>query len=123
MSFWRKSLGAQGEKRAEAHLKKNGYRIIDKNVRSRFGEIDLIAMDGETLAFCEVRTRGGQMLDEAAESVNFGKQQRLAQLAAAYLQQHSELADAPCRFDVILLQKVGPDWSIELLTDAFRPGW
>jgi putative endonuclease len=123
MTIWRKLLGDQGEQMAEAYLKKNGYRIIERNIRSRFGEMDLIAMEGNTLVFCEVRSRGGHSLDQAAESIGDGKQQRLIRLAEAYLQKHPELSDHACRFDVVLLQKVEDLWTIDLIPDAFRPGW
>jgi putative endonuclease len=123
MTAWRKLLGQQGERMAERHLEKKGYRIIDRNIRSRFGEMDLIAIDGETLVFCEVRSRGGRCLTQAAESIGANKQRRLIRLAEAYLQERPELADHACRFDAVLLQKDGEQWSIAVIQDAFRPGW
>ncbi|MBF0193319.1 MAG: YraN family protein [Magnetococcales bacterium] len=123
MTILRKLLGNQGEQKACDYLQQKGYFIIDRNVRSRFGEMDLVAMDGETLVFCEVRSRGGQAIDEAAQSIGAAKQQRLVRLAQAYLQKRPELGDYECRFDAILVQKVGSVWSINLITDAFRPGW
>ncbi|MBF0454623.1 MAG: YraN family protein [Magnetococcales bacterium] len=123
MTEWRKWLGDRGEQVAESYVKREGFRIVDRNVRTRFGEMDLIAMDGDTLVFCEVRSRGGGSLDEAAESIGVRKQQRLIHLAQVYLQKHPELADCPCRFDAILLQKKGKTWLVERIADAFRPGW
>jgi putative endonuclease len=123
VTLLRKLLGNQGEQKACDYLKQCGYLIIDRNVRSRFGEIDLIAMDGETLVFCEVRSRGGQALAQAAESIGVAKQRRLNRLAQAYLQKRPEFCDHECRFDAVLVQKSGGVWSVNLITDAFRPGW
>jgi putative endonuclease len=123
MTVWRKLLGEQGEKMASAYLEKQGYKILDRNIRSRSGEIDLIAMDGKTLVFCEVRARGGESLAQAAESIGVKKQQRLIRLAEEYLQKHQEFSDHDCRFDAVLLQKERERWSLSLITDAFRPGW
>ncbi|MBF0358902.1 MAG: YraN family protein [Magnetococcales bacterium] len=123
MTVWRKLLGDQGEKMASAYLEKHGYKILDRNIRSRSGEIDLIAMDGNTLVFCEVRTRGGRSLDQAAESIDVRKQQRLTRLAEEYLQKHQEFSDHDCRFDAVLLQKEQDRWTLSLIADAFRPGW
>jgi putative endonuclease len=123
MTLLRKLLGNQGEQKACDYLQQRGYLIVDRNVRSRFGEIDIIAMDGETLVFCEVRSRGGQALAQAAESIGEVKQHRLHRLAQAYLQKRPELADHECRFDAVLVQKSGNEWSVNLITDAFRPGW
>jgi putative endonuclease len=123
MTIWRKRLGDKGEKLAEAHLKKKGYQIIDRNIRTRFGEMDLVAMEGSELVFCEVRSRGGPALHEAAESIGEKKQRQLVRLAEAYLQKRSDLADYACRFDAILVQKNQGVWTVKIIEDAFRPGW
>jgi putative endonuclease len=123
MTLLRKLLGNHGEQKACDYLQQRGYLIVERNVRSRFGEIDVIAMDGETLVFCEVRSRGGQALEQAAQSIGVVKQQRLHRLAQAYLQKRPEYSDHECRFDAVLVQKAGDTWSINLITDAFRPGW
>ncbi|MBF0444738.1 MAG: YraN family protein [Magnetococcales bacterium] len=123
MTILRKLLGNQGEQKACDYLQQRGYLIIERNVRSRFGEIDLVAMDGKTLVFCEVRSRGGQALAQAAESIGVNKQHRLHRLASAYLQKRPEFLDHECRFDAVLVQKSGDTWSIRLIIDAFRPGW
>jgi putative endonuclease len=123
VTLLRKLLGNQGEQKACDYLQQSGYLIVDRNVRSRFGEIDLVAMDGETLVFCEVRSRSGQALAQAAESIGVAKQHRLHRLAQAYLQTRPQLCDLECRFDAVLVQKSGGVWSINLIKDAFRPGW
>lgn len=92
MNPGRRDLGAFGERVAAAHLEAKGYRIRARNFRCREGEIDIVAEDGETLVFVEVRTRRGNALGTPAESVTVAKQRRLLTVARAYLQEH---ADAP----------------------------
>lgn len=96
----RRSLGDFGERVAAAHLEAQGYRIVDRNFRTREGEIDIVAEKEGCLAFVEVRTRRGREMGTAAESITPRKQQRLLALAQAYLQAHE---DAPVRqrIDVI----------------------
>jgi putative endonuclease len=99
----RRDLGAFGERVAAAHLEAKGYRIRARNFRCREGEIDIVAEDGETLVFVEVRTRRGNALGTPAESVTVAKQRRLLTVARAYLQEH---ADAPPnqRIDVVAVE-------------------
>lgn len=119
----RKIFGEKAERVAECHLKKKGYRILERNVRSLLGEMDLVALDGETLVFCEVKAcRSKQGFDPGA-SIHARKQARLARLAAQYLQQHTGYADWSCRFDAVLVWKTGPLWRVEIIADAFCPGW
>jgi putative endonuclease len=80
----RQALGALGERLAEQHLLARGYMIVDRNVRTREGEIDIVALQGDTLAFVEVRTRKGTRLGTAIESVTPAKQRRMYALAEAY---------------------------------------
>ena len=99
----RRRLGAFGERLAAAHLEAKGYRIRDRNYRCREGEIDIVAQDGETLVFVEVRTRRGDALGGPAESVTATKQSRLVAAATAYVQ---TLAEPPAdqRIDVVAIQ-------------------
>jgi len=99
----RRRLGAFGERLAAAHLEAKGYRIRDRNYRCREGEIDIVAQDGETLVFVEVRTRRGDALGGPAESVTATKQLRLVAAATAYVQ---SLAQPPAdqRIDVVAVQ-------------------
>lgn len=100
MSGHRRALGQKGEQIAEAYLLKKGYRILERNMRTRRGEIDLIARVGDTFVFVEVRTRTGHTFGTAAESVNWRKRQKLRELALAYLQTLSHPVPI-FRFDVI----------------------
>jgi putative endonuclease len=103
MSDRRRALGQKGEQIAEAFLEQKGYRILERNVRTRRGEIDLIAVEGQSLVFVEVRTRTGTSFGTAAESVTIRKQKKLRELAMAYLQTIPEYVPS-FRFDVIAIQ-------------------
>jgi putative endonuclease len=98
----RQTLGAFGERLAEQHLLANGYRILDRNVRMREGEIDIVAQYGDTLAFVEVRTRRGHRLGSAIESITYRKAQRMYALAEAFLAAHEGLPEGR-RVDVIAI--------------------
>ncbi|MEO5363629.1 MAG: YraN family protein [Magnetococcus sp. DMHC-8] len=123
MNNGRQLLGLQSEQIAEQYLLKMGYRILERNVRSARGELDLVAMHGNTLVFCEVKARQGMGGMHPGESIHARKQTRLIRLAAGYLQRHPGYAALACRFDAVLVWKTGSDWRVELVADAFRPGW
>ena len=93
--------GSQWEKLAESFLNKRGLRTLDRNYRNRFGEIDLIMMDRQTLVFAEVRYRSDSAHGSGAESVTFTKQKRITRAAQQFLQDHQHHAALACRFDVI----------------------
>ena len=96
----RRSVGKRGEEEAARFLGKRGFAILDRNVRSHLGEIDLVARDGSTLVFVEVKTRRESEGDPPEASVTRGKQRRLGQLARQYLR-WKRLSEVPCRFDVV----------------------
>ncbi|MGN7470260.1 YraN family protein [Brevibacillus sp. SAFN-007a] len=102
MTNRRRLLGQQGEQLAKHYLAQKGYRIIGQNVRTRQGEIDLIAQDGRTLVFVEVRTRSSLACGTAAESVTWRKKQKLRELAVAYLQAQPQQIPS-FRFDVVAI--------------------
>lgn len=106
--------GAQAEQDAAQYLQKNGLKLIQTNYRSRFGEIDLILRDGETLIFAEVRQRSRSDFGGAAASIDARKQQRLILTAQHYLTTLPHIP--PCRFDAVLLD--GAD-NIEWVKNAF----
>ena len=95
-------MGRWGEIHAVRTLRENGYRILAQNVRAQFGEIDLIARDGATLCFVEVKARSGLASGFPEEGVDFKKRKRLVRLAAWYLQTR-HLRDVSVRFDVVSL--------------------
>lgn len=93
------SAGAAGEVLAARFLRDKGYTITAANVRSRFGEIDIIAEDGQYIAFVEVKTRSENALYVPREAVTREKQRKIIGTAAMYLQRHSTTKQP--RFDVI----------------------
>ena len=93
--------GAQAEQWAAQYLSGHGLKLIEQNYRSRYGEIDLIMRDGETLVFVEVRLRRNADFGGAAASIDARKQQRIIRTAQQYL---SGLPRTPpCRFDAVLM--------------------
>ena len=93
--------GREAERLAVRLLTGAGLAIIARNFRCRHGEIDLIAQEGDTFVFCEVRLRTSEEFSGAAESITGRKQARITAAARYFLTARPE---APCRFDVLLLQ-------------------
>lgn len=111
-------LGKRGEALAVAHLKKQGMSIEARNYRCRLGEIDLVAREGDTLIFVEVRSRTSTGFGLPQETVDHRKQRRLRRIAEVYLSGRSE---TPVRFDVVavLFNPQGEPRHIEHIPDAF----
>ena len=107
--------GDAAEALAAQFLQAQGLRIVERNYRCRGGEIDLIATDGTTLVFVEVRLRSGTAFGGAAASITAAKRRRLAFAAKHYLGRLGR--EPPCRFDAILLDRLEPD-RVEWLRDA-----
>ena len=113
------SLGARGEILALEYLRRERFRILEKNHRSRLGEIDIVAEKKGRLYFVEVKTRSGPERGSGAESVTREKQRRLARLAAAYLQKNKK-TDAPVSFAVIsILWQPPQEAKISWIDNAF----
>ena len=111
------AAGRQAEALAERVLRRAGLEILERNFRCRHGEIDLIAREGETLVFCEVRLRSAARFGGAAESITVAKQARIAATARYFLISRPQ---APCRFDVLLLQTLDVT-RIRWIRNAFAP--
>lgn len=94
------SLDRRGERAAERHVRRLGYKIVARRERGRLGELDLVAVDGRTVVFIEVKTRRSHDAGRPDEAVDADKQQRLTRLALAYLKRH-DLLEYPARFDVV----------------------
>lgn len=107
--------GQVAEDIAAHFLQQQGLRILERNFRKPFGEIDIIASEQETLVFAEVRKRSHQRFADGAESINYHKRQKLRRAAQAYLQQHRWRG--PVRFDVLVLNAID---EIEWLQDAIH---
>ncbi len=115
----RRLFGQEGEATAERYLRRKGYRIVARNLRSSLGELDLIVEDGSVLVFVEVKARRTQDFGGAVHAVHRQKQEKLIRLAAQYLARH-HLADRICRFDVVLLQGTDRDApQVEHIQNAF----
>jgi putative endonuclease len=114
----RQSLGKTVESLACAELERRGYAIIARRYRTRFGEIDIVARDGETTVFVEVKTRAGDAFGGAAAAVTGWKQRRITNMAVDYLSRH-QLHDRPCRFDVVTVDVVDGGAQVEVYPHAF----
>jgi len=117
----RHHLGRLGERLAGEHLERLGFEILVRNHRTRFGELDLIAFDGRSIVFCEVKTRrggGGRPL----EAVNAAKQRQVRKVAALWLiEEHDRPRATDLRFDAIgvTIDPFGRLAGLEHLEDAF----
>src|ERR1700730_9001408 len=100
MTRARIAFGKTGEDLACRELERRGYAIVARRHRCRLGELDIIARDGATLVFVEVKARNGRAFGAAAEAVTAKKQRRIARLALDYVMRH-HLTNRPCRFDVV----------------------
>jgi len=96
----RDELGRRGEDEAARHLQSLGYRILGRRERVLRGDIDIVALDGRTVVFVEVRSRSDTSHGHPAETVGPTKQRRIAELAAAYIRRH-RLQDQSVRIDVV----------------------
>lgn len=115
----KKELGKKGEELAIHFLKKNGYKIIQKNYVCKLGEIDIIARDKDTLVFIEVKTRSSNIFGPPQMAVNFSKQVKLSKIALNFLKEN-KIEDIKARFDVVAIE-INPNQNkIELLKDAFE---
>jgi putative endonuclease len=114
------AVGRAGEEAAVQYLCQQGYHVLERNYRCRFGEIDLIARDGSTLAFIEVKTRRSQTFGPAAAAVTREKQRNLVKASQVYLTQKRK-ADEFCRFDVVTIELDAQTPRIELIKNAFQP--
>ena len=114
----RKKVGTQGEELAVQYLRQKGYRILDRNYYSRYGEIDVICERDRDIIFVEVKTRRSDRFGSAEESVTPAKQQRLRKTALYYLQQRDQPL-RELRFDVITVRLGERDQVINHSKKAF----
>ena len=114
------ALGKQGEDAAVKFLKKNGYKIIERNFRTRYAEIDVVAKEGKTLVFIEVKTRSGTGFGTPAEAVGYAKQQKIIMAATEYL---AKLRKEPLvRFDVASVIHHRGSFAVDVIKNAFDSG-
>jgi putative endonuclease len=118
----RQRLGRLGEQLAAEHLIRRGFRILERNYRTRWGELDIVAFDGRTLAFCEVKARRAQADRTPFESVHPRKRRQIRRMAASWLSQRLDRPTARVvRFDAIgvTFDRGGRVLSLEHLEGAF----
>ena len=118
MSRARVLFGKSGEDLACRELERRGYAIVARRYRRRGGELDIIARDGGTLVFVEVKARESRDFGEAADAVTWAKRRTMARLALEYVARH-RLTEAPCRFDVVSIHLEGGDPTVEIYQNAF----
>ena len=118
MSYTRIEFGKRGEDLACSELERLGYEIVARRYRVRSGELDIVARDGPTLVFVEVKARADREFGDAAEAVTPMKQRKLIGLAEEYLMRH-HLQDCPCRFDVVAIHLDAVAPAIEVIQNAF----
>jgi putative endonuclease len=119
MSYLRMSTGKKGEELAAAHLAEAGYRIIERNYRCLFGEIDIVAEEGEILVFVEVKSRRSAAYGDPQLAVGCEKQRKISRIAEHYLRE-KRLCHRPARFDVVAVKLLPVGHRIELIRNAFE---
>jgi putative endonuclease len=114
-----KALGIKGETLAVKFLKGEGYKIITRNYKTSIGEIDIIAKDGDTIVFVEVKTRSDEFFGQPFEAVNKRKKQKMKNLALLYLKKQKK--EFHVRFDVLsIFYRDNGKREIEHIKDAFE---
>lgn len=120
--LWNKLFGDRGEREAVKHLKRLGFRIVARQYSTPWGEIDIVAIEGQTIVFVEVKTRKSIIAGHPFEAVNHEKQSKLTRMALAYLKRY-KLLEHSARFDVVSI--IWPDESrtaeITHFRNAFEP--
>jgi putative endonuclease len=119
MTLARQAFGKSGEDRAAEELERRGYAILARRYRTKHGEIDIVARDGETTVFVEVKARATAEFGTAAEAVTRRKQLQLIAMAREYLL-FNRLGDIPCRFDVVAVDGVGESAVVTVFVGAFE---
>lgn len=111
----KRSLGFEKEKEAAAFIKKKGYKILETNYLSRFGEIDIIAKHKKDIVFIEVKYRQSSFSGTPQEAVNHSKQQKIIKTSAVYIKEKKIKENV--RFDIVAISGTG---EIEIIESAFN---
>lgn len=119
MSMHRRALGADGEAVAAKWYERHGYEVLERNWRTRAGELDLILGRDRSLVVCEVKTRSSDRYGSGAGAVDWRKQRTIRAVTAAYLAQRGGRAPSGIRFDVAVVTPGTPGWSVEVIEAAF----
>ncbi|CAN2039027.1 putative endonuclease [Candidatus Magnetomoraceae bacterium gMMP-15] len=119
MTHRRQRFGQQGEDIAVSLLEKKGYKILERNYRTRLGEIDIIAMDGDTIAFVEVKIRRTKEFGKPKYAVTYKKQRKISITALSYLKENKKM-NQRARFDVVSIFTSFGEPEIEIIKNAFE---
>ncbi len=117
----RREYGNEAESAAVRHLEARGYRVRARNFRCRYGELDVVAEQGDTVCFVEVRMRSTAVWGDPAHTVSFAKQRRVVKAALHYLFQN-DLRERMVRFDVVSVVGQGEQARVEHIPNAFDAG-
>ena len=112
-------IGQDGERIALRFLKDRGYKIITTNYSTKIGQVDIVARDGKTICFVEVKTRSNYRFGYPKESIGSIKQQKLSKLALLFLKKRNMLNQS-ARFDVVSVSFINGSPKVDLIKDAFR---
>lgn len=113
-----KNLGREGEELATAFLRQKGYTILEKNYKTRFGEIDIIAKDRDVFVFIEVKTRADITFGYPFEAVNPRKREKIRKVALFFMKKLKK--EVPARFDVLSIYFEHGRQQVEHIQDAFE---
>lgn len=116
---WNKRKGLQYESLARDHLQQQGLRLFQQNFNSRFGEIDLVMLDNNTVCFIEVKYRKSLDYGGAASAIPHSKRQKIVKTAQIFMSENQKLANRAMRFDALILQQIDQDISINWIQNAF----
>lgn len=117
-----RAAGAAFEQRACTQLQRAGLSLLARNYTTRYGELDLVMLDGDTVVFVEVRHRLTRSRGDAAASVNHAKQSKLVRTAELWLASHAQHAHRPCRFDVVAYDGPADQADMTWWRNAFEAG-
>ncbi|MBR1991756.1 MAG: YraN family protein [Bacteroidales bacterium] len=117
----KQETGQAGENLAQTYLLKQGYRILETNWRFGHLEVDIIALDNQTIVFVEVKTRGSSAFGQPSLAVNLQKQRNIIRAANSYVTRHNYPYEV--RFDIISIVKNNEGNTLEHLKDAYTPKW
>lgn len=112
-------FGKKAEDLAARHLKRHGYKLITRNYRTKVGEIDIIAREGRTLVFIEVKARRSSRYGSPKAAVTARKQHQIAKAALWYLKETGQM-QAKARFDVVAVNRQDREATIEIVRNAFE---
>lgn len=119
MTKARKSFGKVGEEFAAKYLRERKYKVIKRNYRCSFGEIDIVALDGKALVFIEVKTRGSTTFGSPQLAVDRRKQMQISKAALDFIKR-KKISRMDMRFDVVTVQLLpSGEFRVELIRNAF----